>query len=129
MRPFFAMNGKSTAYRIVAAQLAAVLLVAALLYAASGTAPAAAAAAGGGIAVISNFYFARRVFAAGVLPARTVLRRFYIAEAVKIFLTAGLFLVALAVLELSFLPMLLGYGITLVVHWAALLLPAAPVHR
>lgn len=122
------MNGKSTAYRIVLAQLVAAVVVAALLFAISGAPAAIAAAAGGGIAVVANLYVVRHLFAGGVVPAKTVLRRFYVAETVKIVLTAGLFLAALVVFELPFLPLLLGYGVTLVVYWAALL-PLAPVHR
>lgn len=122
------MNGKSTAYRIVLAQLVAALGVAVLLYAISGAQAGVAAAAGGAIAVVANLYFVRHLFAGGVAPAQTVLRRFYVAETVKIVLTAGLFLAALVAFELSFLPLLLGYGVTLVVYWVALL-PLAPAHR
>jgi len=122
------MNGKSTAYRIVLAQSVAALLVAAVLLLVSGRGAAIAATAGGAIAAVNNLYFAWRVFAGGVVPAQTVLRRFYLAETIKIVLTAGLFLVALVVFELSFLPLLLGYGVTLLVYWAALL-PLAPAHH
>ena len=117
------MNGKSTAYRIVLAQLGAAVFMAVLLYALGGAASGAAAAVGGAIAVISNFYFACHVFAGGVVPAHTVMRRFYVAEVVKALLTGGLFLVAILVLKLSFLPLLLGYAVALVVYWVALLMP------
>lgn len=123
------MNGKSTAYRIIVAQLAAAVLAAGALLALSGGNAALAVLAGGAIAVLSNFYFAQHVFAGGVAPARTVLRRFYLAELIKILLTAGLFLAALVVFEAPFLPLLLGYGVALIAHWAALLLPPAPAHR
>lgn len=123
------MNGKSTAHRIVWMQLAATIVVAAILFAASGTAAAAAAAAGGGIAVVNNLYFARLLFAGGIVPAKTVLHRFYLAEVVKIVLTTALFLAALLVFRLSFLPLLSGYGVALTIHWFALLLPPAAVQR
>jgi ATP synthase protein I len=123
------MNGKSTAYRIALAQFVATLLVSLLLYALQGGSAAAAAGAGGGIAVVNNILFAWRVFGGGVVPAQTVLRRMYLAEVIKIFLTAALFLGALIEFKLPFLPLLLGYGVTLVVHWLSLLLPPLPAHR
>lgn len=123
------MNGKSTAYRIALAQLAATLLATLLLYALQGGVIATAAAAGGGIAIVNNLLFAWRVFGGGIVPPQTVLRRLYLAEVVKILLTAGLFLGALTVFALPFLPLLLGYGVTLAVHWLSLLLPPLPAHR
>lgn len=123
------MNGKSTAFRIALAQLLATIAVSVLLYGLQGRAAGAAAAVGGCIAVGNNLLFAWHVLAGGVLPARTVLRRFYLAEVVKIFLTTGLFLGALTVLKLPFLPLLLGYGATLAAHWLSLLLPPPQVHR
>lgn len=123
------MNGKSTAYRIALAQLAATVLVSALLLALQGRATGIAAAVGGCVGVVNNLFFAWRVFAGGVLPAQTVLRRFYLAEVVKIFLTAALFLAALMVLKLPFLPLLIGYGATLAAHWLSLLFPPLQAHR
>lgn len=123
------MNGKSTAYRIALVQLMATILVSVLLYGLQGRTAGVAAALGGCIAVGNTLLFAWRVFAGGVLPARTVLRRFYVAEVVKIVLTAGLFLTALTVLALPFLPLLLGYAVTLAAHWISLLLPPPHAHR
>jgi ATP synthase protein I len=123
------MNGKSTAYRIALAQLVATLLVGLLLYGLRGAAAATAAVAGGGIAVVNNLLFAWRVFGGGILPPHVVLRRLYVAEVVKILLTAGSFLGALTLFALPFLPLLLGYGVTLAVHWLSLLFPPIPAHR
>ncbi len=121
------MNGKSTAYKVVLAQLCATLVVAALLWAIIGTAGGIAAAVGGVIGVIANLIFVRYVFSAAAVPASVIVRRFYIAETMKIILTAVMFLGAFLVLQLSFVPLLLGYGATLLVYWAALLKPSAPV--
>lgn len=123
------MNGKSIAYRIALAQLGGTVLVTVLVYGLRGYAAGVAAAIGGCIAVANNVFFAWRVFAGGVVPAQTVLRRFYLAEIVKILVTAVLFLGALTVLKLPFLPLLLGYGVTFAVHWLSLLLPPVPAHR
>lgn len=49
------------------------------------------------------------------------MRRFYGAEAAKFFLTIALFALAIGVLQMPFPPLLMGYGLTLVVYWLALL--------
>jgi ATP synthase protein I len=56
------------------------------------------------------------------------MRGFYVAEAVKLLLTAALFALALAVLKLAAVPLLTGFVVTLAGYWLALL-PAGPVHR
>ena len=116
------MGYKSIAYRIVLAQLGVALVLAAVCLAAWGRSTAVAALAGGAIGVVTNLYVALRVFGNGVVrPAPQVLRRFYSAEAVKFALTLGLFALGIGVLKLNALPLLGGYGLTLVVYWLALL--------
>lgn len=116
------MGYKSIAYRIVLAQLGIALVFAAVCLAAWGRSTAVAALAGGAIGVVTNLYVALRVFGNGaVRPAPQVLRRFYSAEAVKFALTLGLFALGIGVLKLNALPLLGGYGLTLVVYWLALL--------
>lgn len=116
------MSYKSIAYRIIQAQLGIALVLAIVCLAAWGSSTAAAALAGGAIGVITNLYVARRVFGdSAVRPARQVLQRFYAAEAVKFALTFGLFALGIGVLKLDALPLLGGYGLTLVVYWLALL--------
>jgi ATP synthase protein I len=116
------MAYKSIAYRIIQAQLGIALVLAAACLVAWGSSTAAAALAGGAIGVVTNLYVARRVFGDGaVRPARQVLQRFYAAEAVKFVLTFGLFALGIGVLKLHALPLLGGYGLTLVVYWLALL--------
>lgn len=116
------MGYKSIAYRIVLAQLGIALVLAAVCLAAWGRSTAVAALAGGAIGVVTNLYVALRVFGNGVVrPAPQVLRRFYSAEAVKFALTFGLFALGIGVLKLNALPLLGGYGLTLVVYWLALL--------
>jgi ATP synthase protein I len=116
------MGYKSIAYRIVLAQLGIALVFAAVCLAAWGRSTAVAALAGGATGVVTHLYVALRVFGNGaVRPAPQVLRRFYSAEAVKFALTLGLFALGIGVLKLNALPLLGGYGLTLVVYWLALL--------
>ena len=116
------MGYKSIAYRMVLTQLGIALVLAAACLAAWGKSTAVAALAGGAIGVVTNLYVALRVFGNGaVRPAQQVLQRFYAAEAVKFALTFGLFALGIGVLRLNALPLLGGYGLTLVVYWLALL--------
>ena len=116
------MGNKSIAYRIVLAQLGIALVFAAVCLVAWGRSTSVAALAGGAIGVVTNLYVARRVFGNGaVRPAQQVLRRFYAAEAMKFALTLGLFALGIGVLKLNALPLLGGYGLTLVVYRLALL--------
>jgi ATP synthase protein I len=116
------MGYKSIAYRMVLTQLGIALVLAAACLAAWGKSTAVAALAGGVIGVVTNLYVALRVFGNGaVRPAQQVLQRFYAAEVVKFALTLGLFALGIGVLRLNALPLLGGYGLTLVVYWLALL--------
>lgn len=122
------MTGKASAYRIVMTQLVLALAAGCIAWAALGRAMAVAVVGGGLINVIANLYFALHVFRGGVRPADAVMRSFYVAEAAKLFLTAALFALALAVLKLAPVPLLAGFVVTLAGYWLALL-PAGPVHR
>jgi ATP synthase protein I len=119
------MTGKSTAYRIVVAQLGATILVAGGIFPIWGAAPALAALVGGLIGAGANLAFALLAFHGGVQGARPVLRRFYLAEAIKFLVTAGSFLLAIAWWRLAALPLLAGYASTLLIYWLALL-PSVP---
>lgn len=122
------MTGKASAYRIVLTQLVLALVAGCIAWAALGRAMAVAVVGGGLINVIANLYFALHVFRGGVRPADAVMRRFYVAEAAKLFLTAALFALAFAVLKLAPVPLLAGFVVTLAGYWLALL-PAGPVLR
>jgi len=116
------MNGKSTAYRILLSQLTVTLVLAALLLGIQGGRFALAALTGGFIGIISNAVFAWFALSGGVQPARQVMRQFYLAEVSKFAVTVALFLVALNLFKTLFLPILLGYGLTLVAYWTVPLL-------
>lgn len=120
------MNGKSTAYSILLAQLTVTLALAALLLGIQGSRFAMAALTGGFIGVISSAVFAWFALSGGVQPARQVMRQFYLAEVSKLAVTVVLFLAALSLFKTLFLPVLLGYGLTLVVYWTVPLLMPAP---
>lgn len=123
------MNGKSTAYSILLAQLTVTLVLAALLLGIQGSRFALAALTGGFIGVISNAVFAWLALSGGVQPARRIMRQFYLAEMSKLVVTVALFLVALTFFKTLFLPVLLGYGVTLVVYWTVPLLLPAPTQK
>lgn len=115
------LRNRTTAHRIAAAQLAAATVISTGLLVFSGLRPAWSALVGGLIGVAANLYFARRVFAPVHRTARQFLRAFYAGEAVKMLITAALFVLAIAVFEAAFLPLFLAYAATLVVHRFALL--------
>jgi len=116
------MGYKSTAYNIVLAQTGIALVLGVVCTAAWGWATAGAALTGAAIGVVTNLYMAVRIFGDGaVRPAQQTLQRFYSAEAVKIAMTVGLFALAIGVFGVAFLPLIVGYGLTLMVYWLALL--------
>jgi ATP synthase protein I len=116
------MGYKSTAYNIVLAQTGMALGLAVVCAAAWGWSMAGAALTGAAIGVVTNLYMALRVFGGGaVRPAHQALQRFYSAEAVKVAMTVGLFALAIGVFRVAFLPLIVGYSLTLMVYWLALL--------
>jgi ATP synthase protein I len=116
------MGYKSTAYNIVLAQTGIALALAVVCTAAWGWATAGAALTGAAVGVVTNLYMAVRIFGDGaVRPAQQTLQRFYSAEAVKIAMTIGLFALAIGVFKVAFLPLIVGYSLTLMVYWLALL--------
>jgi ATP synthase protein I len=125
------MNGKSTAYRIVLAQLAAALVVAAAIGGLWGARAGYSALVGGLISTVTSLYFALHVFGVRASAARVVVRSFYTAEVVKMAITALLFLAAVVWLKVDFLPLIVAYALTLLVYWFALLSapPAAKANQ
>jgi len=122
------MTGKSTAYRIVAAQLGVTAVVAGGLFAIWGSGPGMAALVGGMIGAGSSLAFAVLAFRGGVQGARPTLRNFYLAEGTKFLITAAAFLTAIVWWRVPVVPLLAGYASTLVIYWLALL-PGLPTVR
>lgn len=116
------MGYKSTAYNIVLAQAGVALALVVICTTVWGWATASAALTGAAIGVVTNLYMAVRIFGGGaVRPAEQALQRFYSAEAVKIAMTVGLFALAIGAFKVAFLPLIVGYSLTLMVYWLALL--------
>lgn len=122
------MNGKSTAYGIVLTQFGMALVAGMAAWLWSGLPAGLAALTGGLINTVASLTVALLVFRGGVRPAGEIAKSFYVAEAVKILLTAVLLLLAMTVLDLAFLPLAAGFALTLLAYWLALL-PAGPVQR
>lgn len=88
----------------------------------SGPHAAWSALTGGGIGFITTAFFALRVFAGGAeRPAKDIVRTFYVGESQKILLTVILFVMVIAWLEVSFLPMFATYMVSLMAFWIVLL--------
>jgi ATP synthase protein I len=82
--------------------------------------------AGGLIALLPNWLFS---LAFGLRQdwrtARQVVRKFYVGEVLKLFLTGLLFALALNAPSIQFPALLLGFGLTLSVFWFSLLVRQA----
>ncbi len=107
--------------RIALGQIAVALVCVLLWLSLAGVTAAQAALVGAGVAIVPWL-----VMAAGVLtrgPGTTpggMLRAFYLGGALKFFLTAVLFAVALAFYRDQFTPLISTFVAVLAVHWAAL---------
>lgn len=115
------MDPKPRVYRIVRTQLAVTIAVALTMYVLAGLETAYSALTGGLISVIANFYFAIQMFAGARKSPRQLVTAFYVGEAVKILITIVLFVFAIKVMQVLFLPLFITYVITLLVYWFALL--------
>ena len=116
---------RSTAIRILAAQTLVTVIAALGLYIWSGSHGAISALTGGMICVISGAYLAHRMFKfkPDRAPALWV-RAFYVGEAVKLVLTAVMFLIAIVYLDVDILIVILTYMAALSMYWFALLATA-----
>ena len=115
------MNASKTIRTVLAIQVGIGLLVAVIAFWFAGTRAAFSACIGGGINVIGTAYFAYKTFSAGPgSTAKKMLTAFYMAELIKIVLTAVLFTLALVWLDVSFPPLFSAYVATLLAFWLAL---------
>jgi ATP synthase protein I len=105
--------------RILLGQLAIGLAAAALWTAGAGSREGLSALSGGLIAVLSNGFFAARIFMRGRGDAQQRLRNFIAAEAMKLGLLVVMFAVAIRWFADSFLPLISTYAATVLVFlWA-----------
>ncbi len=114
-------GAKKATQGILGIQLVVTLVAVLAALLASGAKAAGSAAVGGGISLVVTSYFAWQVFrAAPGASAQRVARALFIGEAVKLVLTAALFAAAFIWLDVSPLPLLLTYALTLLAYWIAL---------
>lgn len=103
--------------KLLAVQAAITVIAALAWLVGSGTEAGAASLVGGAIAVAPTAYFAARAFAPRPgAPPRRLLRALYAGEAVKLILTAGLFIIALRWFGGQFLPLITTYAVALLAY-------------
>ena len=109
------------AYRLAGWQLATTALVAIAAGLVGGASWIMSAFTGGCIGIVAGLYQALRMFRmdASEQPER-YMGGVFVSEALKILLTVALFIAAIRVLEVEFLPTIVGYAATFFVYWAVL---------
>ena len=107
---------------VLTAQLTTVSLAGMAAWLAEGMGGARSALLGGMVAFLPNLYFAFRF---GIRDprktTRQVIRAFYAGEAVKLFITAGLFVLVFQLPDIRFVPLFVSFGLAVGVAWFALL--------
>lgn len=116
-----AVNEVSTVAKILGYQIG-IIIVVCLGFVVGGWQKALSSALGGLAAFIPNMYFALRISGADGQEARKILSSFYVGEAVKLLLTAALFIIIFQIPNIELLPLLAGYVSALSVFWFALLM-------
>ena len=108
--------------RILLGQALISLLIALIALFASGAQAAGSAVLGGGIGTGATFYMASRALGGSADDdGRTMLRRFYRAEMLKIGLTVFMFVVAFRFLPIAPSWMLGAYAATYAAYWSAMI--------
>ncbi len=108
--------------RVLTWQLSIIALVAAVSLSVGGWADARSALLGGLVGFIPNVYFAAKVGRANRSgTAQDIIRVFYAGEAVKLVLTALLFIAVFQLPDLRYGPLFGGFIAVLAVFWFALL--------
>lgn len=116
------VDGGRVLGRIVLLQIAIAVTVALAFWGFSGLLAAYSALMGGGISAVASLFMGRRVLSpSGNVQPQRLLRRFFVGELLKISLTAAMFVVAVVLLRAKALPLLSGYGATVLAYWFALL--------
>lgn len=115
-------RGQRVAMKLVGCQLLVAILLAIGAFLLWNWDTAWSVATGAGVCVFANFVYAKLVFAqAGAKAAKKVLRAFYLGEVLKIVITACLFSLIIFYTKTVMLALLLGYILTQLVFWFALL--------
>lgn len=107
--------------RLLATQ-AAIGAVVSLAWLLSSLQAAAAGITGTLIAIVPTLFFAAKVFAQKPgTPPRQVVRAFHIGEAIRLILTATLFIIALQWFSGEFVPLITTFAASLFSYWLILL--------
>lgn len=106
------------AYRLAGWQLVVTSLAAVAAGLVGGRSWLISAFAGGCIGVVAGLYQAQRMFRmdASEQPER-YMSVVYVSEAIKVMLTVALFIAAIKILSVEFVPTLVGYIATFFVYW------------
>jgi ATP synthase protein I len=116
------MDIRGKAYKIVAAQFGVAAIASGGLLVFSSGRSAWSALVGGLIAAFASLGFVGLLFPrSGQRSAKAFANALYLGEMLKLFVTAALFWVALALLDAAALPLFITYAVTLMVYWLALL--------
>lgn len=108
-------------YRVVALQFTIAVLFSALVALFAGVDKGWSAALGGGIAVAGGLVYAM-IVAKGSADAKQAFRSHARAEMVKVFITVVLFILALLLFQsAAMLWLIVGFAVTTLAYWAALL--------
>ena len=76
---------------------------------------------GGSIGMIAGLYQALRLLQVDAAnKPGAFMRGLWVSEAVKIFLTVAMFLLAIRLFKVEMVPTLVGYAVTYIVYWVAL---------
>ncbi|MBS0211910.1 MAG: ATP synthase subunit I [Proteobacteria bacterium] len=119
------VRGLASAWLLCAAQALTTALSAVIAWVTGGSSAALAALFGGLVAILPALYFALKVAGLGpVAEARRVLGTFYRAEAVKLLLTALLFLIGVRWFGEHFAPLMLTCVACLAMNWVVLAVTA-----
>ncbi len=115
-------QSRRTVFLVIASQLGVAIAIAFALVVAVGQQAAYSALVGALIGVLPNYHLAARLLRCerGVTPERA-LQDIYVGEFIKIAFTAALFVLAVMLLNVSFMIVLATYVATVAVNWVALL--------
>jgi len=115
---------KTTVYITLGGQLATAVLLSAAVLLLAGSRLAYSVAAGACIGIVPGAYLAVRMLrsARGASPEQ-MLRTVYVGSAMKIAMSAAMFVIAIIALDVSFGALLGGYVAVIAVYWFVLLLP------
>lgn len=114
-------QARRAVFRLAVWQCGLTLVTAASVGWFTDTATAGSVLTGGAIGVLAGLYQSQRMLRvdAGNQPAE-FLRALWVSEALKIVLTAALFIAAIRVLQVTMVPTIVGYAMTYLVYWVAL---------